>query len=97
MSELIQCCEPVSSRLHETLIDLIDWSEHQGVWAVLSSNRVAALEGQINLADTSQARFTPHRASNQCLGAFEGTIKSLIVFQNEYKTCGLAASVDFGV
>lgn len=46
-------CQPVSPRLHETLMDLIDWREHQGVQAELSADQTPVLGGKINLADTS--------------------------------------------
>lgn len=58
-------CQPVSPRLHETLMDLIDWWEHQGVWAELSADWALVLGGKINLADTSRVRSAPHRAPIQ--------------------------------
>ncbi len=64
-------CQPVSPRLHETLMDLIDWWEHQGVWAELSADWAPVLGGKINLADTSRARSAPHRASIQQLWLIE--------------------------
>lgn len=64
-------CQPVSLRLHETLMDLIDWWEHQGVWAELSADRAPVLGGKINLADTSRVRSAPHRASIQQLRLIE--------------------------
>lgn len=45
-------CQPVSPRLHETLMDLIDWREHGGAGG-------PAPGGKINLADTSLGAEPP--------------------------------------
>lgn len=81
-------CQPASLRLHETLMDLIDWQEHRrGLgWAERGPGSIAARKNKSVWHQPGEIRST--QSLCPATVAYQGTIKREIVSEDKYAMCG---------